>query len=153
MLKMYGASDDLVEIEGKNPGCDEIGCFDHDVVVTVGDETTGGVRVAWHYGGEWTAEIGPLAEGVPIPWPIRVRGADARLRESDYSAVVEIDCPETVAVSHETRSADLRKRADQANNLRLRCKALTDELAAMTKDRDAKAAALAEIAKASGRTA
>jgi hypothetical protein len=151
MITMYGASDDLVEIEGKNPGCDEIGCFDSDVVVTVGDEASGGVRVVWHYSGEWSAEIAPLAEGVRIPWPIRVRSADASKRESDYSAVVEIDCPETVAVSHETRSADLRKRADQATDLRLRCKSLADELEVTTRDRDKKAAALAEIAKASAR--
>ena len=34
MVKIYGASDDLVEIEGSNYREDEIGCYDCDMEMT-----------------------------------------------------------------------------------------------------------------------
>lgn len=39
MIRIYGASDDLVEIEGSKYQEDEIGCFDHDVRITFQDGT------------------------------------------------------------------------------------------------------------------
>lgn len=131
MLTIYGASDDLVEIAGTHPDADEIGCYDQDVVVSLGDDK-GGAVIAMHYSGEWSAEISPRAEGVPIPWAIRVRGADKRKHEPDYSAVVEIDCPDDAPLKITKRSAKLRARAEQADDL---AKAV-EELQAVVKARD-----------------
>ncbi len=40
MIKIYGASDDLVEIEGaSHPSEDEIDCFDQDVQIAFADGT------------------------------------------------------------------------------------------------------------------
>lgn len=44
MITVYGASDDLVEIEGTI--CEEIGCYDHDVEI----EFTDGTKAIFHYG-------------------------------------------------------------------------------------------------------
>lgn len=45
MVKIYGRSDDLVEIEGSQYKEDEIGCFDHDVRITFEDGTV--IRVGY----------------------------------------------------------------------------------------------------------
>ncbi len=39
MIKVYGASDDLVEIEGSSYKNDEIGCFEEDVRIRFTDGT------------------------------------------------------------------------------------------------------------------
>lgn len=39
MVKVYGASDDLVEIEGTKYKEDEIGCYEHDVRLRFADGT------------------------------------------------------------------------------------------------------------------
>lgn len=46
MVKVYGCSDDLVEIEGSTYEEDEIGCYDRDVLIYFTDGTV--IRV--HYG-------------------------------------------------------------------------------------------------------
>ena len=54
MVKIYGASDDLVEIEGSNYAEDEIGCFEKDVLITFVDGTV--IRVGYprdRYGTWW----------------------------------------------------------------------------------------------------
>lgn len=45
MVKIYGASDDLVEIEGSQYKEDEIGCYDRDVRITFEDGTI--IRVGY----------------------------------------------------------------------------------------------------------
>lgn len=97
MIKIYGTSDDLVEIEG-HPSGDEVGCYDQDVCIMVGSMESGGVAVRMHYGsrvaalhkeaasGCWSAEITPLHEDKPIPWPIQIT-------TEGYSAAVLIDAP------------------------------------------------------------
>lgn len=45
MVKVYGASDDLVEIENSKYKEDEIGCFDHDVRIRFLDGTV--IRVGY----------------------------------------------------------------------------------------------------------
>ena len=56
MIKIYGVSDDLVEIEGSDV-VDEIGCFDRDALLVFSDGTI--IRV--HYGkpdlGVWSIRI------------------------------------------------------------------------------------------------
>ena len=45
MVKVYGASDDLVEIENSQYKEDEIGCYDHDVRIRFLDGTV--IRVGY----------------------------------------------------------------------------------------------------------
>lgn len=45
MIKVYGQSDDLVEIEGSNYREDEIGCYDSEVRICFTDETI--IRVGY----------------------------------------------------------------------------------------------------------
>ena len=45
MVKIYGASDDLVEIEGSKYREDEIGCFEKDVRITFSDGTV--IRIGY----------------------------------------------------------------------------------------------------------
>lgn len=104
MLKIYGASDDLVEIEGHVE--DEIDCYNTSVVVTVGWKEAAPGRDAqglhvkmtfapkWTETGVWTAELSPLDEDVEIPWPVYVK-----LGGRGYSAEVLIDCPDDVPVT------------------------------------------------------
>lgn len=101
-MKIYGASDDLVEIEGGPEGDDEINVIDKDVRFTIGSDVHGGIVVVMSYApddledGCWQARLAPIAEDVPCPWPVRV---DAK----GYSAVVQIDCPRDVQMRVEKR--------------------------------------------------
>lgn len=106
MIRIYGASDDLVEIEG-HPSGDEVGCYDRDVFIVLGNAETGGVAVRMSYApqlgkgvafGCWTAEIGQLDEDVAIPWPITLTTAkrNPKAPECGYSVCVNIDAPADV---------------------------------------------------------
>lgn len=85
MVKIYGASDDLVEIEGSRYKEDEIGCFEYDVRIRFTDGTQ--------------IRVGYPKEGAAIWWiEIEKNGtADKRLSvcededEDPYSDVFEID--------------------------------------------------------------
>jgi hypothetical protein len=90
MLKIYGASDDLVEIEGIVS--EELGAYDKPRVVTVGDRETGGCVVVAEYAvenraGVWSMSVSQIDEDVPIPWPVSIAV------EHGYSVAVVIDCP------------------------------------------------------------
>ena len=93
MIRIYGVSDDLVEIEGDVE--EEIGCYDKAVTLEVGG-AKGGLRVVAEYAprhassdvGVWRLGVEPIDEDVPIPWPVRVE-----LAERGYSPVINIDCP------------------------------------------------------------
>lgn len=103
-LRIYGASDDLVEIEGHF--AEEVDCYDRSVLITVGwpeanaGRDSQGVYVLMRYApkwvktGVWTAEISPLDEDVEIPWPVTVS-----LGGRGYTAEVVIDCPDNVPVT------------------------------------------------------
>lgn len=104
MLKIYGASDDLVEIEGHVT--DEIGCYDKNVLLTIGwpnEETPQmgrGLYVLMRYSpphfnhGCWTAELSPLEEEAEIPWPVSIK-----LGRRGYTVEINIECPDDVPVS------------------------------------------------------
>ena len=51
MVKVYGVSDDLVEIEGSSYWEDEIGCYDKDVRIWFCDGTV--IRIRYADGGIW----------------------------------------------------------------------------------------------------
>jgi hypothetical protein len=89
-LTIYGASDDLVEVDGIERG--EIDCWDRRVDFEIGTVDGGGYRVGmWHDGRlGWQVTLGLLAtdDDVPLPWPARVE-----LSETGYSLAVIINCP------------------------------------------------------------
>lgn len=85
MTKIYGASDDLVEIEGSTYKEDEIGCYEHDVRIRFFDGTV--IRVGYPKEGlaVWWIEVekqGTAEQKLTI-----CEDEDARI----YSDVFEID--------------------------------------------------------------
>ena len=85
MVKVYGASDDLVEIENSKYKEDEIGCYDHDVRIRFLDGTV--IRVGYPKDGLaiWWIEIekqGTAKQKLTI-----CEDEDARI----YSDIFEID--------------------------------------------------------------
>lgn len=48
MVRVYGCSDDLVEIEGSNYYEDEIGCYNQDVIISFEDGTQ--IRIGYGKG-------------------------------------------------------------------------------------------------------
>jgi hypothetical protein len=60
--KIYGASDDLIEIEGQIN--DEIGCFDHKLPIKI--ECSDGTIATIFYNGEWKIEV--KTEGSLFVW-------------------------------------------------------------------------------------
>ena len=85
MVKVYGASDDLVEIENSKYKEDEIGCYDHDVRIRFLDGTV--IRVGYPKEGLaiWWIEIekqGTAEQKLTI-----CNDEDARI----YSDIFEID--------------------------------------------------------------
>lgn len=94
MFTIYGASDDLVEIEG--PGGDEVGCYNKRVIVTIhAPDKSSGVHVTMAYVDPcvWQATVAQLDEDIPIP--------PCRVTSRGYTAVVEIDAPDGATVSWE----------------------------------------------------
>lgn len=99
MLTIYGASDDLVEVEGHL--VDEYPVDDNNsVTLHLADASgNGGCKITMTYNGRtgcWDATIGLLGEGIQIPWPVTVRHKPGR--DDFYSVFVDIDCPDDVAV-------------------------------------------------------
>lgn len=90
MIRIYGASDDLVEIEGDIR--EELGSYDRETVILIGREDAGVVvRVEYGHGnraGVWGVAFEPVDEDVPIPWPVCVE-----MGGRGYSAVAVVDCP------------------------------------------------------------
>lgn len=85
MVKVYGASDDLVEIENSQYKEDEIGCYDHDVRIRFFDGTV--IRVGYPKDGLaiWWVEI--EKQGTAEQKMTICDDEDARI----YSDIFEID--------------------------------------------------------------
>ena len=85
MVKVYGASDDLVEIEGSKYKEDEIGCYEHDVRIRFLDGTV--IRVGYPKDGlaVWWIEV--EKQGAAEQTLTICEDEDARI----YSDVFEID--------------------------------------------------------------
>ena len=96
MTRVYGQSDDIVEVEGAPYPADEIGCYKKDVQIRFSDNTL--IKV--HYGkddlGIWSIEV--LNKGVAEQTLTECHDEDAEI----YSDIFEIDAD---YVSHETRRA------------------------------------------------
>ena len=85
MVKVYGASDDLVEIENSKYKEDEIGCYEHDVRIRFFDGTV--IRVGYPKDGLaiWWIEI--EKQGTAENKLTICNDEDARI----YSDIFEID--------------------------------------------------------------
>ena len=106
-LKLYGASDDLFEIEGTRRGePDEIGCFDQmegPPAVLLQSTSEGGrlVVIASYAPGQgkkapatWAIGLAPADENVPLPsWPMRWA-----LGGRGYTTELQIDVPDDTTV-------------------------------------------------------
>ena len=94
MIRIYGASDDLVEIEGDVS--DEVSQLRW---ILIGDETRG-VRVRMKYAatktsdGVWEGRVEQVKEGVPM-FPITIDEAEpgGHPDPRSYSVRINIDCP------------------------------------------------------------
>lgn len=104
-MKIYGASDDLVEIEDCD-GADEIGAANSATRILVG-KPDAGLYVIMEYAGPrvpgavWHATIAQVSEDIPIPWPVRID-----VTQRGYSVEVCIDCPKSTPVAVEQADAD-----------------------------------------------
>jgi hypothetical protein len=97
MLKIYGHSDDTLELNGDRD--DTIGCYSSSVMLTVGEieakagEDAVALRVhARHahglFGGTWSFEVGMVDEDILLPdWEIRLEN------QHGYSPALIIECP------------------------------------------------------------
>jgi hypothetical protein len=102
-VTIYGASDDLIEVSGDAPGCDEF-CGENAVIVVHGaDETRTRVHLVYHsdgFPGLWAITLGPTDDGMPM-LPCTV---DLSTRYDDspgYSARAVFEGVERVVVQHE----------------------------------------------------
>ena len=98
-IRIFGASDDLVEIDGHvRIEEDTHNHQDGMVLIEVGDEVHGGLAVgATHtprHG--WSIHTGLMHVEHTIPWPVtlRTKTDDDPDWYPDYSPILEIDCPE-----------------------------------------------------------
>jgi hypothetical protein len=62
---VYGASDDLIEIEGDVQGCDEYPQADGQFVL-VGDGAQVRLRVSYTRAGIWAIAVAPVGEAMPM---------------------------------------------------------------------------------------
>lgn len=102
MVKVYGASDDLVEIEGSTYREDEIGCYDQDVRIRFTDGTVIRIGYPKENAAIWWIEIEKI--GTASYALIACHNEDAQI----YSDIFEI-CAEI-----ESHSVIERKYPDRA---------------------------------------
>ena len=90
-VTFYGASDDLIEVLGTVPGCDEYATDDATFLIIGGDRRCY-VRVRFESNGCWSVALWPAEEGVPMPAAaITLRG------DTPYSAQAVFDGIDHVA--------------------------------------------------------
>lgn len=76
---IYGASDDLIEVEGDAPGCDEYNS-DAATFVLVGEHGFAArVNVMFAADGTWEIGVGKVDQATPL-LPIRLDSADYTVR-------------------------------------------------------------------------
>jgi hypothetical protein len=105
MIRIYGTSDDIVEIDGDVS--EELSAYTTPRVITVGD-ANGGLCVVVEYapahvntGGNWRIAVELIGEDVPIPWPVSME-----VRECPYSPTLVIDCPPGTPVTWDKQVED-----------------------------------------------
>lgn len=103
-VRIYGASDDLIEFDG--------GIYDEVNILPIGGEWHGELRagtgrlLVWaRYAndGMWMLGISQVGDAIPLPdWPIMIRSAQGD--ESGYSVTLVIDAPDDVEMVPERAS-------------------------------------------------
>lgn len=73
VVTLYGASDDLIEVEGTAPGCDEYNEEDAHFVLT-GDKGAVRIRVWYTRRGVWAIAVAPVEEDAPM-LPVQITGS------------------------------------------------------------------------------
>lgn len=63
---IYGSSDDLIEVDGKVPGCDEYNGERASFVVTGGTGQQTRVDVRYDENGCWAIELAPVDDEIPM---------------------------------------------------------------------------------------
>jgi hypothetical protein len=98
-IRIYGASDDLLEIDGELPGCGEYDCWEKTAQVEVVSPNgrllvVGGYGAAGQtVGGWWFSPLFDDEDARAPEWECRVD-----LQARPYSVVLEIDAPEDAVV-------------------------------------------------------
>lgn len=88
-IKLYGASDDLIEVEGDVSGCDEYNGADaHFVLVGASAQTR--IRVWYTARGVWAISAAPTDEDVAM-LPVSINNA-----ETGYSAEATVEGVHTI---------------------------------------------------------
>jgi hypothetical protein len=97
VITITGHSDDVVNIEGNGSGIDEAGDGAALIVLGVNDLGNAGVRVKMRYtrNGVWTAEVGPVQEGLAM-LVTTIKAAD-----NGYSVEVSVHGAVSVIREHE----------------------------------------------------
>jgi hypothetical protein len=93
-VTFYGASDDLIEVEGDAPGCDEYNEDDASFLVVCDGDAGCIVHIGYTHNGTWQIGVQPIGENVPMP--------NATIGATGYSAHLTI--PEVLHVTR--RAAD-----------------------------------------------
>jgi len=91
-VEIYGASDDLVEVEGKIKGADEYSYADGTWkgVLEAPNGESALVFVDYRDNGFWTVSVTPYEEGYKV-WPVEYAVIDANCR---YSLTATVEVPE-----------------------------------------------------------
>jgi len=92
-VMIYGASDDLVEVEGKIDGADEFS-YSNGTWKGVLEAPTGEtalVFVDYRDNGFWTVILTPFEEDYEFDWPVKYAVVDANCR---YSITATVEVPE-----------------------------------------------------------
>jgi hypothetical protein len=113
MITIYGAFDDLIEIEGCD-GADEYPTYGKgpvawraDLIAPGGQEA---MRVYAIYEECWSFAISQTMEDIPLPaWPVKISQHD-----SGYSTLVEIDAPAGTRLTNTRPEALSREAAKDA---------------------------------------
>ena len=105
MITIYGASDDLVEVEGCEDA-DEFDVYGEGRLLWRGDFVAPGsharqqMRVYGIYDGCWHFSAGQVDESVPLPtWPLTIRQGTAP-EHAEYTTVLAIDAPVGVRLTN-----------------------------------------------------
>lgn len=89
--KFYGASDDLIEVEGIKGENEFTASADGPLAASF--NLGGKMRVHAFYDGCWSFAVGQVDEDIPLPaWPVRI----TQHPETKYTVLLEIDVPDDV---------------------------------------------------------
>ncbi|WP_166344978.1 hypothetical protein [Phytoactinopolyspora limicola] len=94
-ILIYGASDDLVEVQGCR-GAEEFSHYDQgpwraDLIAPNGEQ----MRVHVLFDGCWHVAVGQVDEDVPLPqWPLRFEQGQRGDGSPGYSVVLCVDAPD-----------------------------------------------------------